>query len=137
MFPRLVRLLGAGFLVLIFPLPSTAKAPGASSVNSDYVAALAAADHFLQAWQSGDAGNGIALLTERAKKGMNPDDLDKLFSASDPSGYEIDRGKRVRRGRYEFPVVMLNRAANKLHRKFSTLVIANTSNNDWAVDKLP
>jgi hypothetical protein len=137
MFPRMIRPLAAGLFLLIFPLLSLGKVPPVSSLDSDYVSALAAADHFLQAWQSGDAENGIALLTEHAKKGLNTDDLDKFFSASESSAYEIDRGKWVKRGRYEFPVVIVRRRFNKLHRKFCSIVIVNTSNNDWAVDKLP
>ncbi|HTU42613.1 MAG TPA: hypothetical protein VMF10_12965 [Candidatus Aquilonibacter sp.] len=137
MFSRLVWLLGASFILLTFSLPSSAKVPHAASLDSDYVSALAAANRFLQAWQSGDGENGIALLTERAKKGMNPGALDKFFSASEPSGYEINRGERVRRGRYEFPVVLVSRVSNKLRREFSSIVIVDTSNNDWAVDKLP
>jgi hypothetical protein len=134
---RRVQLLASGFFLLILPQLLPAKVPNASSLDSEYVSALAAADHFLQAWQSGDAENGIPLLTEHAKKNENPDDLDKFFSAREPSAFEIDRGKRVKRGRYEFPVVMVSRISNKLHRKFSSIVIVNTSGNDWAVDKLP
>lgn len=142
MFRPLVRYAAASLCLLFFPLPSfsvptPAKVAPPSSLNAEYVSALAVADRFLQAWQAGDAENGIAMLTEHAKKGINPDDLDKFFSASDPSAYEVDRGKRIRRGHYEFPVVLVSRTANKLRRKFSSIVIVNTSNNDWAVDKLP
>lgn len=132
-----VRLLTAAFLLLFLPQVSRAKVPNPSNVDSDYVFALATADHFLQAWQSGDAENGIPLLTEHAKQKENPDDLDKFFSAPQPSAFEIDRGKRLTRGRYQFPVVMVSRISNKLHRKFSSIVILNTSGKDWAVDKLP
>jgi hypothetical protein len=134
---RRVQLLAVIFCLLIVPQLTAAKVPKPPSLDWDYVSALAAADHFLQAWQSGDPENGISLLTEHAKKNENPDDLDKFFSAPEPSAFEIDRGKRVKRGRYEFPVVMVSRSSNKLHRKFSSIVIVNTSNNDWAVDKLP
>lgn len=142
MFCRLLRYFAAGFSLLFFstpafPVPTPAKVTRESFLDAEYASALAVADHFLQAWQTGDAENGIAMLTEHAKKGMNPDDLDKFFSASNPSAYEIDRGKAIRRGRYEFPIVLVNRTANRLRRKFSTIVIVNTSNNDWAVDKLP
>jgi hypothetical protein len=137
MFGWLVRPVAAGCLLLIFPLFSWGKVSPVSPLDSNYFSALVAADRFLQAWQSGDTETAISLLTERAKRGVNPGDLDKLFSASDPSAYEIDHGKRVKRGRYEFPVVMVNRTSNKLHRKLSSIVIVNTSNNDWAVDKLP
>jgi hypothetical protein len=118
-------------------MPVPAKVASSSSLDTEYASALAVADRFLQAWQAGDAENGISMLTEHAKKGMSPDDLDKFFSTSNPSAYEVDRGKRMRHGRYEFPIVLVNRTANKLHRKFSSIVIVNTSNSDWAVDKLP
>ena len=135
--PRRAQLLASAIFLMIIAQVSMAKVSKPSSLDSDYVSALAAADHFLQAWQSGDAENGISLLTERAKKNENRDDLDKFFSAPGPSAFEIDRGKRAKHGRYEFPVVMVSRDSNKLHRKFSSIVIVNTGNNDWAVDKLP
>jgi hypothetical protein len=132
-----LQLLAAGFSLLILPQPSTAKMPNPSSSDSGYVSALAAADHFLQAWQSGDAENGISLLTEHAKKNQKRDDLDKFFSSLEPSAFEIDRGKRVKPGRYEFPVVLVRPTTSGLHRKFSSIVIVNTGNHDWGVDKLP
>lgn len=137
MLGRRARFVATVCFLLIFSFLSAGKVSSVSSLDANYVSALAAADRFLQAWQSGDAETGISLLTEGAKKGMEPGDLDKFLSAADPYAYEIDRGKRVKRGRYEFPVVMVSRTSNKLHRKFSSIVIVNTSNNDWAVDKLP
>lgn len=142
MFPQSFRYRSADFCALIFflltfSLPMPAKVAPQSSLDAEYASALAGADRFLQAWQASDAENGIAMLTEHAKKGVNPEDLEKFFTASDPSAYEIGRGRRTHRSRYEFPVVLVNRTANKLHRKFSSIVIVNTSNNDWAVDKLP
>jgi hypothetical protein len=135
-FPR-VRPLTAAFFLLFLPQVSRAKVPNPCPLDFNYVFALATADHFLQAWQSGDEENGIPLLTDHAKQKENPDDLDNFFSASQPSAFEIGRGKCLKRGRYEFPVVMVSRISNKLHRKFSSIVILNTSGKDWAVDKLP
>lgn len=142
MFLWLVRRVATSLCLLTLSLPTfslatTAKVDRAATLDAEYASALAVADRFLQAWQGGDAENGIAMLTEHAKKSLNPGDLDKFFSASNRTAYEIDHGKRMRRGRYEFPVVIVNQAANKLHRKFSSIVIVDTSNNDWAVDKLP
>lgn len=115
----------------------SAKVHPASALDAEYVSALATADHFMQAWQSGDAESGIALLTGHAKKNENMNDLEKFFSAADPSAYEIDRGKRVKHGRYEFPIVLVSRSSQTVHRKFSSIIVINTGNNDWAVDKLP
>ncbi len=114
-----------------------AKTPPAPALDSGYVAALGAADHFLQAWQAGDAENGIVLLTSHAKEKATTDGIEKFFSNSGACGYEIGRGKLLRRGRYEFPVVLAGVSKNHARRKFSSIVIVDTGKNDWAVDKLP
>jgi hypothetical protein len=118
--------------------PSAAKTRPAHDVDSGYIPALAVADHFLQAWQAGDTENGIALLTSRAKETATTDGIDKFFSNSAPSAYEIGRGKMLKHGRYEFPVVLVGASRNNLpRRRFSSIVIVDTGHNDWAVDTLP
>jgi hypothetical protein len=111
--------------------------PTKSSAGGDYARALAAADHFLQAWQGGDIETGIVMLSGKAKNNTNRDDLDRMFASSAPAAYEIDRGRFLRHGRYEFPVVLLGTSPKKPQRRFSRIVVLNTSNNDWAIDKLP
>jgi len=122
--------------LLLFPLAARARL---AALNPGYVAALAAADHFLQAWQAGDSENGMALLTSHAKDTATTDTIDRFFSNSAPMAYEIGRGKLLKHGRYEFPVVLVSGAPNggRIRRRFSSIVIVNTGNNDWAVDKLP
>jgi hypothetical protein len=116
----------------------SAQDRSAPVLNREYASALAAADRFLQDWQAGDAENGMALLTEHAKKGVAKDDLEAFFSSPQPSGYEIGRGKGLRHGRYEFPVALVTaRSTQHLRRRFSNIVVVNTGNNDWAIDKLP
>ena len=116
---------------------AAAKTPSAGP-DSEYIAALAAADHFLQARQSGDVESGMALLTGHAKEKVALEGLDKFFSEP-VSAYEIGHGKLLRHGRYEFPVVLASASTNSAHarRRFSSVVIVNTGHNDWAVDKLP
>jgi hypothetical protein len=114
------------------PAPTRSAATG-----SDYMRALAAADRFLQAWQGSDIETGMVMLTGHAKNKMSRDELDRLFSSSAPAAYEIARGKFLRRGRYEFPVVLLNASARKSQRRFSNIIVLNTGDNDWAIDKLP
>ena len=123
---------------LLMP-PMSATAQPAPVLDSAYASALATADHFLQAWQAGDAENGMALLTTHAKEAVNRNVLERFFSSSESSAYEIDRGKRWKRGRYEFPVVLVTVPSKNRHtrRRFSAIVIVNTGDNDWAVDKLP
>jgi hypothetical protein len=117
--------------------PLGAKTLPAPSLEPGYVPALAAADHFLQAWQSGDVENGMALLSSHAKEKANTDVVEKFFSNPSPSAYEIGRGKLLKRGRYAFPVVLVRVSKNHARRQFSSIVIVDTGKNDWAVDKLP
>jgi hypothetical protein len=124
-------------IVLLSPL--VAKARPASGLDPGYVPALAAADHFLQAWQSGDLENGTALLSSHTKEVTTTDVVEKFFANPVSSAYEIGRGKLLKRGRYEFPVVMVTEAAKnaRARRHFSSIIVVNTGNNDWTVDKLP
>ena len=130
-------ILCVGLLLLLLLSPLAAKTP--ASLDAGYVRALAAADHFLQAWQSGDLENGTALLSSHAKEAATTDDIEKFFSGAMVSAYQIDRGKLVRRGRYEFPVVLVTEGAkdSRAHRRFSSIIVVNTGNDEWAVDKLP
>ena len=119
--------------------PLAAKTRSAPALDPGYVPALAAADHLLQAWQSGDVENGMVLLTSHAKETATTDVVERFFSNPGPAAYEIERGKLLRRGRYEFPVVLVSGTSNKVHvrRRFSSIIVVNTGNNEWAVDKLP
>jgi hypothetical protein len=113
-------------------IPSRTSAAGA-----DYIHALGAADRFLQAWQGQDVESGTVLLSSRAKDKIDRDALDRLFTSSAPGAYEIERGKLLRRGCYEFPIVLLSTSPKKMQRRFASIVVLNSGHNDWAVDKLP
>jgi hypothetical protein len=107
-------------------------------LTTDYASALAAADHFLQAWQSADPENGIALLTSRCKQEASTDAIEKFFSNPAPSAFEIGRGKLLKPGRYQFPVVLLDTSkTNHSRRRFSSIIVLHSGGNDWAIDKLP
>ena len=127
-------------LVLALPLSVRgAKTQRTASLGSSYISALAAADRYLQAWQSGDMELGLTLLSGHAKETVTTDDLEKIFSTTGPLSYEIGRGKLVKSDRYTFPVVLVSSAqiSSRIRRRFSNIVVVNTGNNDWAVDKLP
>ena len=112
------------------------SSPGKSTAS--YASALATADHFLQSWQTDDVEGGMILLTSHAKEKITRNALEDFFSSAAPSAYEITRGRQLRRGCYEFPVVLFGRTS-KNHRalRFSTIVVLHTGNHDWAIDKLP
>jgi hypothetical protein len=132
------------FLSLHLSIPSSTLAASrtapskATDLPADYASALQAADRFLQAWQSGDTENGLALLTSRAKEAATTDGIDSFFSSATPCAYEIGHGKLVKHGRYEFPVVLLGSSKNNhSRRRFSSIIVLHSGGNDWAVDKLP
>ncbi len=128
-------------LCLLRSLPLEAKTRTVAPLDSNYVSALAAADRFLQAWQSGDVEGGMVLLTSHAKESATAAVVETFFSNAIPSAYEINRGKLIKGDRYEFPIVLISNAGtsgkNRIHRRFSSIVVVNTGNNEWAVDKLP
>lgn len=147
---RTLILLTAAFFLFQSSGPSSALAasrtvPAKSAVlSNDYASALAAADRFLQAWQTGDAETGLVLLTGHARKAVTRERIEAFFSTSAPAAYEIARGKPVRRDRFEFPVMLLGCSSTssdakngRLHRRFSSIAVLRTGNNDWAIDKLP
>jgi hypothetical protein len=124
--------------LLFLPQVSSAKTKPAPALDPGYVPALAAANHLLQAWQSADAESGMILLTTHAKQAASTDGVERFFSDAGPSAYEINRGKLIKPGRYEFPVVLvLGGSKAQPRRRFSTIVVVNTGHNDWAIDKLP
>jgi hypothetical protein len=44
----------------------------------------------------------------------------------------------LKRGRYEFPVVLVMQSPNnRVRRRFSSIIVLNTGGSDWAIDKLP
>jgi hypothetical protein len=138
----LIRILLAS-LMLLPAIPAPAKSrPATPAVDRDYTAALATADHFLQAWQTRDSESGISLLTDRARRRTDENFLQHFFAAVDPqSSFEIGRGKRLASGRYLFPVSLFHNQAQPQRRwmrpQTSTLVVVRAGKNDWAIDKLP
>jgi hypothetical protein len=110
-----------------------------ASLGTDYASALATADRFLQAWQTGDFENGTVMLSNHVKEKVSRKDLEAFFSSSAPEAYEITRGKALRPGSYEFPVMLLSSSSptSRFHRRFSSIIVLHTGNHDWAIDKLP
>jgi len=121
------------------PLPDSPHA--ATATDNDYVAALSAADRFLQAWQTQDHEAGLLLLTDSAKHVTSEDQLEKMLSpgTSTPRGYQIARGKKLSAGRYSFPVTLYEVTGphKPPHIHNSQIIVVHTGKDDWAIDKLP
>jgi hypothetical protein len=101
-----------------------------------YVFALAAANHFMHAWQTGDLENGTVLLSDGIRRSQNADTLEQFFSTGTERAFEITRGHGDG-GRYSFPVVLVTPRGFHISRKFSEITLVEAGKNDWVVDKLP
>jgi hypothetical protein len=116
----------------------------ADPVDPGYVFALAAANHFLHDWQTGDVENGMVLLSDSLRHSQDADHVEEFFSNVTNGGatnraFESTRGKG-HAGRYTFPVVLVTprgSSSSRITRKFSEIVVIDTGKNDWVVDKLP
>jgi hypothetical protein len=114
--------------------PVSARSSSHSAKQADvsdpgYVFALAAANHFLHAWQTADAENGMVMLSDHIRHTQNPDQLEQFFLNATDRAFEITRG-HGHPGRYSFPVVLVT-------RRYSEIILIETGKNDWVVDKLP
>lgn len=134
-----VVLLSAMAFAKNVPAAHSSSSHSSSSVESDYISALATANHFLYAWQSQDEEDGILMLTDVAKHHTSQDKLDLFFSHASIASYQVYRGKKIAKGRYVFPVALFTAISGKntrTHSYYSQIVIFQTG-SDWAIDKLP
>jgi hypothetical protein len=106
--------------------------------DAGYVFALAAANHFLHAWQTGDLESGMVLLSDGLRHSQNADQIEDLFSNAKTKirSFEITVG-HGNPGRYTFPIVLVTPKGNHITRKFSDITMIEVGKNDWVVDKLP
>ena len=80
------------------------------------------------------------MLTDTAKQGSSADRLEAFFSSGSDAAYEIARGKKLKVGRYAFPVTLFasrsydSRAGS---RQRSEIVVVRAGKDEWAIDKLP
>jgi len=100
------------------------------------VLALGAANHFLHAWQTGDAETGMVLLSNGLRHTQTSDKLEEFFSNATNRAFEITRG-HGHQGLYSFPVVLVTIRGDHVARKFSEIILVESGKNDWVVDKLP
>ena len=137
-----IRLAACLFLLtVVLTTPVWARPHGHPAKQSDpsdpgYVFALAAANHFLHAWQTADLENGMVLLSDSIRHSQNADKLEQFFSNGQERAFEITRG-HGHPGRYSFPVVLVALRGSHVTRKLSEIVVLETGKNDWVVDKLP
>jgi hypothetical protein len=136
------RIAAIAFLIcslalLNFPAVQGKSASAPVANDGDYVSALAAANHFLHAWQNQDREVGLAMLSDGVKHGSSEDYLQSFFSPGTEAAYEISHGKRLKAGAYLFPVALFGTEFKPAHAHSSEIVVVQTGKDDWAIDKLP
>jgi len=105
-----------------------------------YSSALAAANRFLQAWQNQDRETGLLMLTDAAKQASSQERTDSFFSSGNDAAYEIARGRKLKTGRYAFPVTLFTAESNSGEPgrpQRSQIVVVRAGRDEWAIDKLP
>jgi len=119
-------------------LPAAHKSPKTGAgADSEYAAALSTANWFLHAWQNQDQEAGLLVLTDAAKQHNTQEGLESFFSPGKGAAYEIGHGKKLKAGRYSFPVVLYQTKSGPPTSRRSQIVVSETGKDDWAVDKLP
>src|SRR6266478_6345031 len=106
---HLALLILAVLFAILFASAAARNRPAPSiATGSDpgYVSALAAANRFLQAWQNQDHETGLLMLTDAAKQRSSEDRLEVFFTSGLDAAYEIARGRKMKDGRYSFPVTL-------------------------------
>ena len=141
---QLLKTISVWLLLLIFLALGPPLAAGGRSasvrVDQDYIAALAAANRFLSAWQNQDHETAILLLTDKVKQHTKEERLNAFFTPATRTeqAYEISSGKKLRQGCYIFRVTLFNSGQPKsAHPHSSQLVVIRSGKNDWAIDKIP
>ena len=111
--------------------PAKPQPPG-----PEYVFALAAANRFLYAWQTGDLEHATVQLSDHIRRSQTASQLEQYISSTKDRAFEIAGGRKIKSG-YSFPVVLVTSAGDNSARKFSAIMLVATGKNDWLVDKLP
>jgi hypothetical protein len=135
-------LCGASVLLLcsLSATASLKSKPRGTAIDQNYVAALATAHRFLQAWENHDQETAVLLLSDAARKHVSDEQFTTFIETEAPAAYEITRGRKIRAGLYAFPVALFppsNQPRHAIHPRYSELMILNTGKDGWAIDKLP
>ena len=115
------------------------RSPVLGGYDPDYSSALAAANHFLHAWQSEDHETSLIMLTDAAKQQISEEALREFFSGGPKAALEIGHGSKLKSGRYVFPIKIfaLEPDPRKAHPHCTRIIVTRTGKDDWAIDKLP
>lgn len=130
-------------LASLFSTSAAARSKHTSTLpapDPEYAPALAAANRFLQAWQNQDHETGLLMLTDAAKQATSQERTDSFFSSGNDAAYEIARGRKLKAGRYAFPVTLFTAHSDLTQPdrpQRSRIIVVHAGRDEWAIDKLP
>ena len=75
-----LTLLTAFLAIPAFPRTHPHSTKQETPTDAGHAFALAAANHFLHAWQTGDLENGMVLLSDGLRHSQNADQMEDFFS---------------------------------------------------------
>ena len=126
------------------PGPPPETEPAQTAYTDQYVAALAVAGDFCQAWQHQDEAAGRALLSRRFLRTYADRQIrDAIAGVGNPrhAAYEIGDGERLSDGSYAFDVSLFYSFAgghsDKLERSSERIVVVRQEDGPWKVDRFP
>lgn len=140
---RIARIGLCVFLVLgllLAQVSARSRTPVPAVYDPDYSSALAAANHFLHAWQSEDHETSLIMLTDVAKQQTSEEGLQAFLSGGPKTAFEIGRGSKLKPGRYVFPITVFALEPDlrkPCHPHYTRIIVTRTGKDDWAIDKLP
>jgi hypothetical protein len=80
------------------------------------------------------------MLTDAAKQDSSQDRMDSFFSPGNDAAYEIRRGKKLKAGRYAFPVTLFPSHSDSTQPERpqrSQIIVVRAERDEWAIDKMP
>jgi hypothetical protein len=120
------------------------KSKPPEDIDQNYISALASAERFLFAWQTRDASDGLALLSNRLRAAHQTSFLQHyIIGDENPAhaAFEISNGKKLPDGRYAFEVRLFENQRGEFWQgkrpKPSRIVMAASDLDRWLVDELP
>jgi len=119
-------------------------APARPARDADYLAALAVADEFCEAWRRGDVPTGKLLLSRRAQRAF-PDARihDAIAGAPSPqhTAFELSDGSRGPDGSFRFRLRLHYRfqgqAQERIESHDEQIVLTADDAGAWRVDRFP
>ena len=124
--------------------PEPETQPANTARDDAYIAALAVANEFCQAWKHRDEAAGRALLSLRLIRQHSDKRLSAaIVGVSNPhhAAYEISEGRKLAEGRYEFKLRLFFQYTglhgDRIESPLDRIVVARIDAEHWRVDQFP